>query len=129
VAAFQTIEHLPNVRDALRRIRRALRPRGVTFLTTPDHGSLNRRVLRRFWPSYRPEHLIYFDARSLRRLLEEEGFRVEFHASDDPLLVPLHRLLERAAHYYLRRRVEPPAMSWFRVPVLLGDMQTIARKT
>ncbi len=129
IAAFQTIEHLPNVRDALRRIRRALRPGGVAFLTTPDHGSLNRRVLRRFWPSYRPEHLLYFDLRSFRRLLEEEGYRVEFIAPDDPLLVPIHRLLERVAHYYVRRRVDPPAIPWFRVPVPLGDMQTIARKT
>ena len=129
IAAFQTIEHLPNVRDALRRIRRALRPGGVAFLTTPDHGSLNRRVLRRFWPSYRPEHLLYFDLRSFRRLLEAEGYRVEFIAPDDPLLVPIHRLLERVAHYYVRRRVDPPAIPWFRVPVPLGDMQTIARKT
>jgi len=129
IAAFQTIEHLPNVRDALRRIRRALRPGGVAFLTTPDHGSLNRRLLRRFWPSYRPEHLLYFDVRSLRRLLAEEGYRVEFIAPDNPLLVPVHRLLERTAHYYIRRRVEPPAIPWFRVPVPLGDMQTIARRT
>lgn len=129
VAAFQTIEHLPNVRDALRRIHRALRPGGVTFLTTPDHGSLNRRLLRGLWPSYRPEHLLYLDIRSLRRLLEEEGYRVELIGPDDPLLVPIHRLVERAAHYYLRRRIEPPAIPWFRVPVPLGDMQTIARKT
>jgi SAM-dependent methyltransferase len=129
IAAFQTIEHLPNVRDALRRIHRALRPGGVTFLTTPDHGSLNRRLLRGLWPSYRPEHLLYFDARSLRRLLEEEGYHVELIGPDDPLLVPIHRLVERAAHYYIRRRVEPPAIPWFRVPVPLGDMQTIARKT
>lgn len=129
VAAFQTIEHLVDVRQALRRARNALRPNGVVFLTTPDHGSLSRRVLRRLWPSYRPEHLVYFDQRSLRRLLEEEGFRVELIGADDPLLVPVHRLLERAAHYYLRRRVEPPVIPWCRVPVWLGDMQVIARKT
>lgn len=129
VAAFQTIEHLTDVRDALRRIHRALRPGGVAFLTTPDHGSLNRRLLRGLWPSYRPEHLLYFDARSLRRILEEEGYRVELIGPDDPLLVPIHRLVERAAHYYLRRRIEPPAIPWFRLPVPLGDMQTIARKT
>lgn len=128
VVAFQTIEHLPDVRDGLRRVWRALRPGGVTLLTTPDHASLNRRLLRGLWPSYRPEHLVYFDAHSLRRLLEEEGFRVELIGPDDPLLVPLHRVVERVAHYYLRRRVEPPAMPWFRLPVPLGDMQAIARK-
>jgi SAM-dependent methyltransferase len=129
VAAFQTIEHLAALREALRRVRIALRPSGLVFLTTPDHGSLSRMILRRFWPSYRPEHLVYLDQRSLRKLLEEEGFRVEMIDADDPLHVPVHRLLERAAHYYLRRRVDPPAMPWCRIPVWLGDMQAIARKT
>ncbi|MDP9283057.1 MAG: class I SAM-dependent methyltransferase [Chloroflexota bacterium] len=129
IAAFQTIEHLVDVRAALRRVREALRWRGVVFLTTPDHGSLSRRAFRRFWLSYRPEHLVYFDQRSLRRLLEEEGFRVELIGADDPLVVPVHRLFERAAHYYLRRRVEPPVIPWCRVPVWLGDMRVIARKT
>ena len=129
IVAFQTIEHLLDVRSALRRVREALRPRGLLYLTTPDHGSMTRRVLRRFWLSYRPEHLVYFDQRSLRRILEEEGFHIEHIGPDDPLVVPLHRLFERAAHYYLRRSVEPPVIPRFRVPVWLGDMQAIARKT
>jgi len=129
IAAFQTIEHLVDVRDALRRMRTALRPNGVVFLTTPDHGSPMRRLLRRYWLSYRPEHLVYFDARSLARLLEEEGFRIELIGADGPLLVPVHRLLERSAHYYLRRRIDPPVIPWLRVPVWLGDMQVIARRT
>ena len=129
VAAFQTIEHLVDVRDALRRVRDALHARGLVFLTTPDHGSLNRRIMRRFWLSYRPEHLVYFDQPRLRQLLEEEGYRVELIGADDQLRVPIHRLVERAAHYYLRRRVEPPVIPWFRIPVWLGDLQVIARKT
>jgi SAM-dependent methyltransferase len=129
IAAFQTIEHLADVRAAIRRIREALRPDGCVFLTTPDHASLSRRVMRRFWLSYRPEHLVYFDAPRLQRLLEEEGFRVELIGADDPLRVPVHRLLERAAHYYLRRRVEPPVIPRCRIPVWLGDLQVIARKT
>lgn len=129
VAAFQTIEHLADVRDALRRVRDALHPRGLVFLTTPDHGSVSRRIMRRFWLSYRPEHVVYFDQPRLGRLLEEEGFRVELIGADDPLRVPVHRLLERAAHYYLRRRVEPPVIPWCRIPVWLGDLQVIARKT
>ncbi len=129
IAAFQTIEHFVDVRSALRRVREALRPRGLLFLTTPDHGSLSRRVFRRFWLSYRPEHLVYFDQRSLRRILEEEGFRVELIGADEPLVVPVHRLIERAAHYYFRRRVEPPIIPWCRIPVWPGDMRAIARKS
>ena len=129
VAAFQTIEHLPDVRAALRRARRALRPGGVLALTTPDHGSFVRRAMRRFWISYRPEHLLYFDRRRLARLLSEEGFRVELVSGDDPLLVPLARVVERAAHYYAGKRLDARLMSWARVPLWLGDLQAIARRT
>ena len=69
VAAFQTIEHLVDVRDALRRVRAALRPNGVAFLTTPDHGSLSRKLMRGLWPSYRPEHLLYGVLRTARNPL------------------------------------------------------------
>jgi SAM-dependent methyltransferase len=129
IAAFQTIEHFVDVRSALRRVREALRPQGLVYLTTPDHGSVSRRALRRFWLGYRPEHLVYFDQRSLRRILEEEGFRIELIGGDEPVVVPVHRLFERAAHHYLRRRVEPPVIPWCRVPVWPGDMRAIARKT
>lgn len=126
VLCFQTLEHVSDVRAAIRRIRRALRPQGVLMLTTPDHRSWVRRVLRRWWPSYRPEHLVYFDRRTLRRFLEEEGFTVELMAADGPLWVPIPRLAERASHYYgagwLRRA---PAPGW-RLPVWLGDMVVVA---
>jgi SAM-dependent methyltransferase len=51
IAAFQTIDHFVDVRSAVRRVREALRPRGLLYLTTPDHGSLSRRIFRRFWLS------------------------------------------------------------------------------
>lgn len=129
IAAFQTLEHLPDVRGALRRIRAALRPDGVAFFTTPNHGSLVRKLMRRFWISYRPEHLLYFDARTLRRLLLDEGFVVEHLSADDPLLVPISRVIERAAHYYAGRRLAIDVSPRFRLPVWLGDMQVIARRT
>lgn len=128
IVAFQTIEHLPDVRGALRALARVLKPGGVLFLTTPDHGSFVRLAMRRFWPSYRPEHLVYFDRRRLRSLLATEGFRSLSIRSDRPLWVPLQRLVERAAHYYWAKRVYSRLIPQLRVPVWLGDMVVIAQR-
>lgn len=128
VVAFQTIEHLPDVRAGLARIREALRVGGLALMTTPDHGSVVRRLMRRFWPSYRPEHLVYFDRPALRRMLRDEGFVVELLSADAPLLVPVRRIVERAAHYYVARHVDVSRVPKWRVPVWLGDMTVIARR-
>ncbi len=127
VVAFQVIEHLPRVRDGIDAVVRSVRPGGIVMLTTPDHSSLVRRSLRGLWPAYRPEHLLYFDPTTIRTLLERSGLEVLRIRADDPLRVPIGRLLERAAHYYLRRTV--PMLPGPSVPVIMGDMEIIARRS
>lgn len=129
VVAFQTIEHFVHVADGLSAIRQALKPGGVALLTTPDHGSLPRMLMRRYWISYRPEHLVYFDRRTLRAMLEKSGFTVELIRPDRGLLVPFRRIVERAAHFYAPQlRPDLLALPAWRIPVWLGDMVSIARR-
>lgn len=52
--------------------------RGRIVLTTPDSGSWTRRLLRRWWPHYKLEHLFYFNGDNLRRAMEQTGLRVTF---------------------------------------------------
>lgn len=129
IVAFQTIEHLPDVRGALGALRQALLPGGVLLLTTPDHGSVVRKIMRRYWIAYRPEHLVYFDRLTLRRFLEANGFAVELAVLDGPLHVPIRRLIERASHYYTPWRMDLRFLPDWRIPIWLGDMLVIARRS
>lgn len=126
MAAFQVVEHVADVRRALRAIVGSLRPGGVAIFTTPDHASLVRRVMRQFWLAYRPEHLVYFDRRTIRLMLEACGLEVLRIRGDDPLHASVGRLLERVVHYNLRRSI--PVLPGPAVPVWLGDMEVIARR-
>jgi hypothetical protein len=56
-------------------IAAALRPGGLLYLTTPNFGSLSRRLLRGRWSvvSY-PEHLSYFTPATLSSWLARFGF-------------------------------------------------------
>jgi len=78
ISAFGVLEHVREPRTFLRRLRSWLEPGGGLVLTLPDVSSIYPRLLMgRHWFYYIPdEHLFYYSPATLRRLLEEEGFRV-----------------------------------------------------
>jgi 2-polyprenyl-3-methyl-5-hydroxy-6-metoxy-1,4-benzoquinol methylase len=75
VTAFEVVEHVGDPRAEAAAIAAALRPGGLLYLTTPNFGSLSRRLLRGRWSvvSY-PEHLSYFTPSTLAAWLARAGF-------------------------------------------------------
>lgn len=78
VTMWELIEHVPDPRALVRGVARILQPGGHLALSTPDAGSLAARLAGRRWLGWKkiPEHVFFFDERTLRRLLEEEGFEI-----------------------------------------------------
>ena len=103
VVATDVIEHLTDPNEALLRIRGALEPGGVLFVTVPDAGSLMARVLGRRWWSVLPMHLHYFTRGSMRALLERSGF--------DVLDVTTHPKVFSVGYYAGRLAAFAPFMS------------------
>lgn len=90
IVATQVVEHVYDPRAFVRALVAHLRPGGTLVLATPDHGSLWRRILGRRWPSYKvPEHVLYFDARTLGRLLREAGGLARIETIPYPHAFPL----------------------------------------
>ena len=83
VVLDDTIEHLTDPAGALRTILPLLRPGGLITLNTPNHEGVLRRVMRGSWFHCKPpEHLYYFGPRTLRAMLERQGFvRIETRLS------------------------------------------------
>jgi SAM-dependent methyltransferase len=74
-ACIHVIEHVYHPVDFLRRLRGHVEPGGRVVLATPDMGGPWRPLLRRRWPFFKiPEHVTYFDRRTLPRLLADAGF-------------------------------------------------------
>jgi SAM-dependent methyltransferase len=75
IVCAHVVEHVYDPRGFVASLRPLLRPGGSVVLGTPDMGSLWRRSMRSRWPSFKvPEHVLYFDRRSLTSLLVDAGF-------------------------------------------------------
>jgi cyclopropane fatty-acyl-phospholipid synthase-like methyltransferase len=103
ILAADVIEHVRDPKGFLMRARALLSPGGVVVLITPSLDSWTRRILRSRWMEYKVEHLYYFSAKSMRRLLEGCGF-------DEIRVIPSRKIL---TFDYIARHFDR-----FRVPLL-----------
>jgi SAM-dependent methyltransferase len=134
VVLADAIEHLTNPRQVVTKLHRLLAPGGRLVMLTPDLGSLVARLAGAQWWGLLDDHYHYFDRRTLRRLLEAEGFMVE-RVTAFGREFPLSHWLSKLSQYNaaLERTTAALARTLridrLRVPINLGDqMACIAQK-
>jgi 2-polyprenyl-3-methyl-5-hydroxy-6-metoxy-1,4-benzoquinol methylase len=75
------IEHVSDAGRFFARAEQLLAPGGVVYLTTPNFDSISRHVLREELTWIHPEHVLYFDPRSIARVVRDscslEVLRIE----------------------------------------------------
>jgi SAM-dependent methyltransferase len=77
IAMLDVLEHIRNPAAFLAELRVHLRPGGRLLIMTPNIRSILARFSGQRWVSFKiPEHLYYYSPRSIRRLLEGNGFEV-----------------------------------------------------
>ncbi|MCB9849906.1 MAG: class I SAM-dependent methyltransferase [Phycisphaerales bacterium] len=132
VTMWDVIEHLPEPQTAIAQLAGKLSPGGVLALSTGDVASLAARLCGRRWHLYNlPEHLWFFNERSLRLLLERAGLVVE-RVRREACWYTARYLLDRLMYSLGRPPLKLARMGLFErlnFPVTLGDIVTIhARK-
>jgi 2-polyprenyl-3-methyl-5-hydroxy-6-metoxy-1,4-benzoquinol methylase len=77
ITMWDVIEHLPLWEKAFGNITKALKPKGLLFLTTPDSSSIIARLLGKHWYYLDPmQHFSLFSKKNLIRILENFGFEI-----------------------------------------------------
>nr|MBI3613444.1 class I SAM-dependent methyltransferase [Nitrospirota bacterium] len=88
ITMFDVLEHVASPKTFLEEARRLLAPGGRLVIETPNMAGWLPRLMGKRHPWVRPpEHLTYFTPSTLRRLLEQGGFRVDqLHGSTEKVL-------------------------------------------
>ena len=74
IVALHVIEHIYDPVSFVEAAMRHLAPGGRIVLAAPDMGSFWRLAMGRAWPSFKfPEHVSFFDARTLASLMAKAG--------------------------------------------------------
>jgi ubiquinone/menaquinone biosynthesis C-methylase UbiE len=77
ITLYHVLEHISELNPLLSELRRVLKPQtGTLIVEVPNGESLQSRLQKADWPYVHPrDHLYYFSARSLPKLLQKHGFR------------------------------------------------------
>jgi SAM-dependent methyltransferase len=79
VCMVHVIEHMHEPLNTLRECCRILKPNGRLLIATPNSASLGHRRFGSNWASLDPpRHLIIFDPPTMRRLLDQAGFEIDW---------------------------------------------------
>jgi SAM-dependent methyltransferase len=71
------LEHETSPRPVLEHVARVLRPGGRAVIQVPNYGCVNRHVRGVRWCGFRfPEHVNYFEPRSLKQMVLEAGLDI-----------------------------------------------------
>ena len=104
ITLYHVLEHISELNSFLGEIRRILKPSGdeekagTLVIEVPNGESLQSRLQKADWPYVHPrDHLYYFSAQSLPKLLRKHGFR------DIRLGKPKRVSPSRGIHFALRR--------------------------
>jgi 2-polyprenyl-3-methyl-5-hydroxy-6-metoxy-1,4-benzoquinol methylase len=78
VSLNHVIEHVPDPVETLRRLATCLKAGGKFIITTPNAGSLGRKLFGKYWRGLEPpRHFNVFTRKSFRMTLEAAGLKVQ----------------------------------------------------
>lgn len=76
ITLWDVIEHLSDPQKVIQVIHKSLKKDGVVAIGTPNIESILAKILKENYPYLIRMHIILFSPKTLRKLLEENGFRV-----------------------------------------------------
>jgi SAM-dependent methyltransferase len=135
VVMFDFLEHVRDPRAELRSLYSLLSEGGKVLISTPDSTSFSRKVLRKFWPQYREEHLVLCSKTGLVDLLEDIGFTV-VSASMTKKYVTLNYLLGQLQAFPVPILTQLISSIWRFIPLAkskpigfyFGEMTIVAQR-
>jgi len=78
ITSAQVIEHVHSPREFITQLTKWLKPGGTLWISTPNFGSLTRKIFGRDWyPLQPPQHLVLLNPGTLIKLMEDNGLSAQ----------------------------------------------------
>ena len=71
---WHVLEHVPDVNDQIKELKRLLKPNGYIIVAVPNFKSYDASYYKSFWAAYDvPRHLFHFSKTSIQKLFQSEN--------------------------------------------------------
>ncbi|WP_103865114.1 class I SAM-dependent methyltransferase [Aquimarina sp. I32.4] len=74
ITMWHVLEHVPDLKDQIKKIKKAIKPGGFVVIAVPNFKSFDANYYKSFWAAYDvPRHLWHFSKTSIQKFFKEEG--------------------------------------------------------
>ncbi len=78
ITMWHVLEHVPDLENQIRELKRLLKPNGTIIIAVPNFNSYDAKHYGIFWAAYDvPRHLWHFSKTAIKLLFEKEGMKLE----------------------------------------------------
>ena len=132
VTMWDVLEHVTNPVEFFETAAALIRPGGLMAVNVPNLDSLPARLLGRRWPLLLPEHLNYFNSRSLQACARRAGL-LQLALGSRPVNFTVKYVLHRTGQHVglfsrLNAMAQKSALGDRVVPVWMGEIYAVWRK-
>ena len=73
ITMWHVLEHVPNIGQQIKELKRLLKPTGSILIAVPNFNSFDAKHYGKFWAAYDvPRHLFHFSKTAIQKLFERE---------------------------------------------------------
>jgi len=77
ITLWHVLEHLPNLEEQIKALKRIVKPNGTVVIAVPNYKSFDAKHYKQFWAAYDvPIHLWHFSTLSIERLFAQADMQV-----------------------------------------------------
>lgn len=105
ITFWDVMEHLTEPRAFLRDAARLLKPGGILAFSTHMVDSKAARIMGTRYPFFMDMHVVHFSRNTVKRILEEQGYRL--------LKITTHYRILRIGYFLEKLAVKVPFARWF----------------
>jgi 2-polyprenyl-3-methyl-5-hydroxy-6-metoxy-1,4-benzoquinol methylase len=77
ITMWHVLEHVPNIKQEIKELKRILKPKGTLIIAVPNYKSFDAKHYKSFWAGYDvPRHLWHFSKNAIEKLFALENMKL-----------------------------------------------------